>query len=193
MWVMQSMNPHPLAQYLYFGLYQIYIQFSICVEKNYNSFSMCKTTFVATNIIVKDYIQAHMIVAILYTIYFDRNVYFEVRYGKCILYNRANLSNQLAFNGWDSHAQLAYQPASGISLRALVMCFHHLPWISHWDIRYPQTPMVHLKSILDGMWKHAGRNSCKRCLCYETRYVDGTPTSEVTAVAIWYIRKPHHG
>ena len=26
-----------------------------------------------------------------------------------------------------------------------------------------------------------------------TRYVDGTPTSEVTPVTIWYIRPPHHG
>ena len=26
-----------------------------------------------------------------------------------------------------------------------------------------------------------------------TRYVDGTPTSEVTSVTIWYIRPPHHG
>ena len=27
----------------------------------------------------------------------------------------------------------------------------------------------------------------------QTRYVDGTPTSEVTPVTIWYIRPPHHG
>ena len=26
-----------------------------------------------------------------------------------------------------------------------------------------------------------------------TRYVDGTPTSEVTPVTIWYIHPPHHG
>ena len=28
---------------------------------------------------------------------------------------------------------------------------------------------------------------------YKTRYVDGTPTSEITPVTIWYIRPPHHG
>ena len=27
----------------------------------------------------------------------------------------------------------------------------------------------------------------------QTRYVDDTPTSEVTPVTIWYIRPPHHG
>ena len=27
----------------------------------------------------------------------------------------------------------------------------------------------------------------------KTRYVDGTPTSEVTPFTIWYIRPPHHG
>ena len=30
-------------------------------------------------------------------------------------------------------------------------------------------------------------------LCNQTRYVDGTPTSEVTPVTIRYIRPPHHG
>ena len=28
---------------------------------------------------------------------------------------------------------------------------------------------------------------------FSTRYVNGTPTSEVTPVTIWYIRPPHHG
>ena len=28
---------------------------------------------------------------------------------------------------------------------------------------------------------------------YRTRYVDGTPTSEVTPVTIWYIHPPYHG
>ena len=38
------------------------------------------------------------------------------------------------------------------------------------------------------------KDCCPRTVeTLKTRYVDGTPTSEVTPVTIWYIHPPHHG
>ena len=58
-----------------------------------------------------------------------------------------------------------------------------IPWLlMPWVIMSPG-PHFNIKTVFPGM----------RISIIKTRYVDGTPTSEVTPVIIWYIRPPHHG
>ena len=61
-------------------------------------------------------------------------------------------------------------------------------WISPKFV--PKDPINNIPALVRMMtWRRPSNNP----LSEPTRYVDGTPTSEVTLVTIRYIRPPHHG
>ena len=66
--------------------------------------------------------------------------------------------------------------------------------IHRWPVNSPHKwPVTRIKVPFDDvmMRQQSGYNSFMNIIT--TRYVDGTPMSEVTPVTIWYIRPPHHG